>query len=63
MSTATSSYINTTVNLHENNLMEQLLSDLQTSYDLQRIPLHMECIDISHMQGDAISGGLACFRS
>lgn len=61
--TAQQSYIATTVNLHEQNVMEQLLMTLQDTYHLKHIPLHMECIDISHLQGDAISGWLSCFRS
>jgi len=60
--TAQKSYLQSTAHLSQDNLMEQLLVELQTSYDLSRIPLHMECIDISHLSGSNISGGLSCFR-
>ena len=36
-------------------IMSDLLSDLQSRYDRDHIPYHMECIDISHMSGDRVS--------
>ena len=41
-------------------IMSDLLSDLQSRYDRDHIPYHMECIDISHMSGDRVSWGLSC---
>jgi excinuclease ABC subunit C len=62
ITTAQQSYLQSTAHLNEENLMEQMLVALQQSYQLTRIPLHMECIDISHLGWTYISGGLSCFR-
>lgn len=56
------SYLQTTANLHENNIMDQLLLQIQHSYALNNIPLQIECIDISHHWWDQISWWLSCFR-
>ena len=45
---AQKSYLQTTAQLHENNIMGQLLLQIKQYYTLNNIPLHMECIDISH---------------
>jgi excinuclease UvrABC nuclease subunit len=45
---AQKSYLQTTAQLYENNIMDQLLFQIQNAYDLKNIPLQMECIDISH---------------
>ena len=47
--TSLTSYLQTTANLTTENIINDLLVQLQTEYDLQRIPLVMECIDISHL--------------
>ncbi len=60
--TVQASYLQSTANLSEDNIMDQLLVEIQQSYDLSRIPLHMECIDISHLSGEYISGWLSCFK-
>ncbi len=59
---AQKSYLQTTAQLHENNIMDQLLLQIKQYYALNNIPLHMECIDISHHGWDQISGWLSCFR-
>jgi len=43
------------------NLITEILSQLQTRYQLQNFPYHIECIDISHFGGKQNSGGLSCF--
>lgn len=62
IATAQDSYVQSTAQLSEENLMDQLLLEIQATYALTRIPLHMECIDISHLWGSNISGWLSCFR-
>jgi excinuclease ABC subunit C len=42
------------------NLYNDLLHTLQTTYHLKNFPYRMECIDISHISGDWTSGGLSC---
>ncbi|UFX82612.1 GIY-YIG nuclease family protein [Candidatus Absconditicoccus praedator] len=42
------------------NVMGELLTNLQNRYFLDNYPYKMECIDISHIGGDYISGGLSC---
>lgn len=49
MHSAQDSYVQSTAYLSEDNLMDQLLLEIQSNYELNRIPLHMECIDISHL--------------
>jgi excinuclease UvrABC nuclease subunit len=49
IATAQDSYVQSTAQLSEENLMDQLLLEIQATYALTRIPLHMECIDISHL--------------
>lgn len=61
LTTAQQSYLQSTAQLTSENIMEKLLVELQQSYELRRIPLQMECIDISHLSGSDISGGLSCF--
>lgn len=41
-------------------LHNQLLEQLQSRYKFQNFPNWIECVDISHMNGDWISGGLSC---
>lgn len=42
------------------NFYNDLLSVLQKKYQLQNFPYRMECVDISHLSGSWISGGLSC---
>ncbi len=44
----------------ESNLVNDLLLSLQTRYQLKQFPYRIECIDISHLSGWRVSGGLAC---
>lgn len=37
-----------------------LLSTLQERYQFKRFPYRMECIDVSHLSGGWVSGGLTC---
>ena len=41
-------------------LHNQLLEQLQSRYKSKNFPNWIECVDISHMNGDRISGGLSC---
>ena len=41
-------------------LHNQLLEQLQTRFKFKNFPNRIECVDISHMNGDWISGGLSC---
>ena len=41
-------------------LHNQLLEQLQAHYKLKNFPNWVECVDISHMNGDWISGWLSC---
>lgn len=50
------SYIASTTFDIENNLTQDLLSELQQRYYLKSLPYQMECIDISHLSGGWISG-------
>ena len=52
----TQSYIASTSFHVEDNLMQDILQTLQTRYHLDRLPYHMECVDISHLSGSYISG-------
>lgn len=45
----------------DENLLNDMLSEIQTKYKLKNFPYHMECIDISHLSGDRASGWLSCF--
>jgi excinuclease UvrABC nuclease subunit len=42
------------------NFYNDLLTVLQKKYHLKHFPYRMECVDISHLSGDWISGGLSC---
>jgi len=42
------------------NLNNDLLTQLQTRYHFHKFPYRIECIDISHLSGGRISGGLSC---
>jgi excinuclease UvrABC nuclease subunit len=42
------------------NLQNELLQTLQKRYGLKKFPYRMECVDISHLSGSWISGGLTC---
>jgi excinuclease UvrABC nuclease subunit len=42
------------------NFYNDLLTVLQKKYYLKNFPYRMECVDISHLAGDWISGGLSC---
>ncbi|MDR3169040.1 MAG: hypothetical protein LBU27_04715 [Candidatus Peribacteria bacterium] len=42
------------------NMYNDLLGALQERYQLKNFPYHMECVDISHLSGGRISGGLSC---
>lgn len=42
------------------NFYNDLLAILQKKYQLKRFPYRMECVDISHLSGSRISGGLSC---
>jgi len=42
------------------NLNNDLLTQLQERYHLHKFPYRIECIDISHLSGGRISGGLSC---
>lgn len=46
----------------EHSIMNDLLQELQTTYQLKNIPYHIECIDISHFGGDYTAGGLSCLQ-
>lgn len=56
------SYIASTIFDKDENLTQDLLTTLQKRYHLHTFPYQIECIDISHLSGTAISGGLACMR-
>lgn len=45
----------------ESNLMNDVLSSLQTRYHLKYFPYRIECVDISHLSGWRVSWGLSCF--
>lgn len=40
--------------------MTKLLEELQHRYQLSQFPYQIECLDISHLQGEWTSGGLTC---
>lgn len=61
-STSVDAYVKTTINNNEANIMDALLLQLQQEYALSRIPLQMECIDISHFSWEHTSGWLSCFK-
>lgn len=42
------------------NFYNDLLTVIQKKYHLRNFPYRMECIDISHLSGSRISGGLSC---
>ena len=44
----------------ESNLINELLSTIQERYQLKHFPYRIECIDISHLSGWRVSGGLSC---
>lgn len=44
----------------EENLLNDLLSTLQTRYQLKNFPYRMELLDISHLSGWRASGGISC---
>lgn len=56
------SYIASSTFDHEENLTQDLLTTLQNRYYINKFPYHIECIDISHFSGTAISGGLSCMK-
>ena len=56
---ALDSYIATT-SLQEDNLLSECLETIQKRYDLAYFPYRIECIDISHLSGGRMSGGLSC---
>ena len=56
------SYIASTIFDKDENLTQDLLTSLQKRYHLHTFPYQIECVDISHFSGTAISGGLACMR-
>ena len=41
-------------------VMNDLLKELQQRYYLKKFPYRVECIDISHLSGGWMSGGLSC---
>jgi len=50
-----------TASLEGENFYNDLLTVLQRKYGLKNFPYRMECVDISHLAGDRVSGGLSCF--
>jgi len=50
------SYIASTTFDTEDNLTQDLLSELQKRYFLTKFPYQIECVDISHLSGSYISG-------
>lgn len=46
--------------LQGGNVMTKLLETLQNRYQLSQFPYQIECLDISHLQGDYTSWGLTC---
>ncbi|MDR2541328.1 MAG: hypothetical protein LBD11_06285 [Candidatus Peribacteria bacterium] len=42
------------------NFYNDLLTVLQKKYHLKNFPYRMECVDISHLSGGWISGGVSC---
>ena len=42
------------------NFYNDLLMVLQKKYHLKNFPYRMECVDISHLSGSWISGGVSC---
>lgn len=46
----------------EENLTHDLLNTLYTRYQFWHFPYHIECIDISHLSGMAVSGWLSCMK-
>lgn len=62
MSDSIDSYIY--AQLHQDSkLINNILQSLQDKYQLSAYPYRIECIDISHLQADYTSGGLACMQS
>lgn len=45
----------------KDNVISGLLDWLQNKYNLEKYPYRIECIDISHLSWDRISGWLSCF--
>lgn len=45
----------------DENLINDMLTEIQSKYKLTNFPYHMECIDISHLSGSRASGGLSGF--
>jgi excinuclease UvrABC nuclease subunit len=45
----------------DENLINDMLTEIQSKYKLTKFPYHMECIDISHFSGSRASGGLSGF--
>jgi len=56
---ALESYVAST-SLQEENLLSESLAQLQGKYSLVHFPYRMECVDISHLSGGWMSGGLSC---
>ena len=46
--------------LQGGSVMKELLVELQKRYHLSHFPYQIECLDISHLQGERTSGGLSC---
>ena len=44
------------------NLMNELLKTLHTRYNRKKFPYAMECLDISHLSGGWVSGGLSAMK-
>ncbi len=45
----------------DENLLNDMLTEIQSKYKLTNFPYRMECIDISHLSGSRASGGLSWF--
>lgn len=46
----------------KDNLMNELLKTLHTRYNLAKFPYSVECLDISHLSGGWVSGGLSSIK-
>jgi excinuclease ABC subunit C len=62
MSDSLDSYVYAQVH-QDSTLLNNILHDLQSKYDLMQYPYRIECIDISHLQSNDVSGGLSCMQS
>ena len=46
----------------KDNLINELLKTVEMRYSLKKFPYTMECLDISHLSGGRVSGGLSAMK-